>query len=75
MLVPAASAYDYILALHIIAVVLAFTWGVRQRVPAPSAHTCDRERRVAFDADGPRYEPGAARLASDITRSFLDARL
>jgi uncharacterized membrane protein len=64
MRVPAASAYDYILALHIIAIVLAFGW----TFTLPIVYT------VAVKAD-PRSLPVLHRIEYTIARLMLNPAL
>jgi uncharacterized membrane protein len=64
MLVPAASAYEYILALHIIAVVLAFGW----------TFTLPIVYAVAVKAD-PRSLPVLHRIEYMISKLMLNPAL
>jgi uncharacterized membrane protein len=64
MLVPAASAYEYILALHIIAVVLAFGW----------TFTLPIVYAVAVKAD-PRSLPVLHRIEYTISKLMLNPAL
>jgi uncharacterized membrane protein len=64
MLAPAASAYDYVLALHIIAVVLAFGW----TFTLPIVYT------VATKVD-PRSLPVLHRIELRIFRTVLNPAL
>ena len=64
MLVPAASAYEYVLALHIIAVVLAFGW----------TFTLPIVYAVAVKAD-PRSLPVLHRIEYMISKLMLNPAL